>query len=84
MEWDVENPEKPCGEPTSTYGPYSCKAIPKILTRNLRDEQLIVFSGGLPRQNSDKYTVSVIYRDKHVCFDFTSKVSECFFSYGKS
>lgn len=75
MEWDVENPEKPCGEPVSTYGPYSCKAIPKILTKNLNEEQLIVFSGGLPRQNSDKYTVSVIYGEKHVCFDFTSKVS---------
>lgn len=40
------------------------------------DESLIIFSGGMPRASySDKYTVSVIHGDKHVAFDFTSKVS---------
>ncbi|XP_050298869.1 lethal(2) giant larvae protein homolog 1 [Anthonomus grandis grandis] len=78
MEWDVTQSEKPCGEPISTYGPYACKAIPKIAVKELNGEQLIVFSGGLPRANyGDKYSVSVIHGengDNHVAFDFTSKV----------
>ncbi|XP_074039294.1 LLGL domain-containing protein l(2)gl isoform X1 [Leptinotarsa decemlineata] len=75
MEWDIDQSEKPCGEPVTTYGPYSCRAIPKILTKDMNDESLIVFSGGLPRANySDKYSVSVVHGDKHVAFDFTSKV----------
>ncbi|CAG9865318.1 unnamed protein product [Phyllotreta striolata] len=74
MEWNIDQSEKPVGEPITTYGPYACKAIPKILTRRLGDDQLLVFSGGLPRTYSDKYTVSVAHGDKHVAFDFTSKV----------
>nr|CAH7738666.1 unnamed protein product [Callosobruchus chinensis] len=75
MEWDIDQSEKPCGEPVTTYGPYSCRAIPKLLTRTLNDEQLLVFAGGLPRATySDKYTVSVIHGEKHVAFDFTSKI----------
>nr|CAH7767704.1 unnamed protein product [Callosobruchus chinensis] len=74
MEWDIDQSEKPCGEPVTTYGPYSCRAIPKLLTRTLNDDQLLVFAGGLPRATySDKYTVSVIHGEKHVAFDFTSK-----------
>lgn len=75
MEWNIDQSEKPVGEPITTYGPYACKSIPKILTRKLGDEQLLVFAGGLPRSYSDKYTVSVAHGDKHVAFDFTSKVS---------
>ncbi|KAJ8910731.1 hypothetical protein NQ315_016129 [Exocentrus adspersus] len=75
MEWDIDQTDKPCGDPITTYGPYSCRAIPKILARDLNGEPLIVFSGGLPRANySDKYSVSVIHGEKHVAFDFTSKV----------
>lgn len=74
MEWNIDQSEKPVGEPITTYGPYACKSIPKILTRKLGDEQLLVFAGGLPRSYSDKYTVSVAHGDKHVAFDFTSKV----------
>ncbi|XP_030755265.1 lethal(2) giant larvae protein isoform X2 [Sitophilus oryzae] len=75
MEWDVNQPDKPCGEPVSTYGPYACKAIPKIISRDLNGKELLVFSGGLPRGNyGDKYAVSVIHGDNHVAFDFTSKV----------
>lgn len=76
MEWNIEQTDKPCGDPVTTYGPYSCRAIPKILSRDLNGEPLVVFSGGLPRANySDKYSVSVVHGEKHVAFDFTSKVS---------
>lgn len=75
MEWDIDQSDKPCGEPQAPYGPYACRAIPKILSGSLRDQPLVAFSGGLPRTNySDRYTVSVIHGDNHVAFDFTSKV----------
>lgn len=79
MEWDVSQSEKPCGEPIATYGPYACKAIPKIVAKELNGEPLLVFSGGLPRANyGDKFSVSVIHgenNENHVALDFTSKVS---------
>lgn len=72
--WDASDSEKP-QETVTTYGPFPCKAIPKILTRELDGQPLAVFSGGLPRASySDKYTVTVIHGSKHVVFDFTSKV----------
>ncbi|XP_060521862.1 lethal(2) giant larvae protein homolog 1 isoform X3 [Cylas formicarius] len=75
MEWDANQSENPCGDPVTTYGPYPCRAIPKIIIRELEEKELIVFSGGMPRSNySDKYTVSVIHGDNHVALDFTSKV----------
>ncbi|XP_019760944.2 lethal(2) giant larvae protein homolog 1 isoform X1 [Dendroctonus ponderosae] len=79
MEWNVTMSDKPCGEPVSTYGPYACKAIPKLLARELNGEELLVFSGGLPRGNcGEKYSVSVIHgenNENHVAFDFTSKIA---------
>ncbi|XP_063904574.1 lethal(2) giant larvae protein homolog 1 isoform X2 [Zophobas morio] len=74
MAWDLDE-NKPSNEPVTTYGPFACRAIPKIVRRELNGKPLIVFSGGLPRSSgSDKYTVSVIHDEQHVAFDFTSKV----------
>lgn len=68
--WDIDD-EKPGSEPVTTYGPFPCKCISKIIKK----EQLIVFSGGLPRASyGEKFTVSVLNEHKHVVFDFTSKV----------
>ncbi|KAK9707867.1 LLGL2 [Popillia japonica] len=77
MSWQIngddENGED--NEPTTTYGPFPCKAIPKIIRKELNGEPLIVFSGGLPRASyGDKHTVSVIHNNQHVTFDLTSKV----------
>lgn len=75
MNWDLEHGDKPTEDPTTTYGPFPCKGIPKILTRELNGSQLIAFSGGLPRNTyGDKFSVSCVHDTKHVCFDFTSKV----------
>lgn len=75
MVWDIEQSEKPSSEPTTTYGPFPCRAIPKIIRHDFKSKPLIVFSGGLPRSSgSDKYTISVIHDEEHVAFDFTSKV----------
>lgn len=82
MSWQIngddENGED--NEPTTTYGPFPCKAIPKIIRKELNGEPLIVFSGGLPRASyGDKHTVSVIHNNQHVTFDLTSKVCYCLF-----
>ena len=38
-----------------------------------------VFSGGMPRASyGDRHTVSVVHGDKHVVFDFSSKVIDFF------
>ncbi|KAL3273313.1 hypothetical protein HHI36_014764 [Cryptolaemus montrouzieri] len=74
MKWDIEDSDKQLL--TTPYGPFPCRTIPKILAREQKGKQLIVFAGGLARATySDKYTVSVMHGDDHhVCFDFTSKV----------
>ncbi|KAK9887726.1 hypothetical protein WA026_000044 [Henosepilachna vigintioctopunctata] len=73
MKWNVDESEKI--DLQNPYGPFPCRTIPKILSRDLKGKPLIVFSGGLARATySDKYTVSVLHgEDKHVCLDFTSK-----------
>lgn len=74
--WSIENGDKPLLEPITTYGPFPCKAVTKIIRLEMADMPLIVFTGGMPRASySDKFTVSVIHGEKHVAFDFTSKVS---------
>ncbi|KAF5287521.1 hypothetical protein FQA39_LY04149 [Lamprigera yunnana] len=74
MTWELSDEDK-INVPTTTYGPFPCKAIPKIIRRTLKGLPLIAFSGGLPRASyNDKYTVTAIHDTKHVVFDFTSKV----------
>lgn len=78
MAWQINGDDDDNGdpEPTTTYGPFPCKAIPKLIRKELNGEPLIAFSGGLPRASySDKHTVSVIHENHHVTFDLTSKVA---------
>ncbi|XP_031353819.1 lethal(2) giant larvae protein isoform X1 [Photinus pyralis] len=75
VSWDLTDDDKPMTEPITTYGPFPCKAIPKIIKCNLKDSPFVAFSGGLPRSSyNDKFTVTAIHNDRHVVFDFTSKV----------
>ncbi|XP_077285749.1 LLGL domain-containing protein l(2)gl isoform X2 [Arctopsyche grandis] len=81
MSWDLSiSREKPLKEPSAPYGPYPCKAITKLLQRTTADKKNItIFSGGMQRSShADKYTVTVIQGDKHVVFDFTSRVIDFF------
>ncbi|XP_065162480.1 lethal(2) giant larvae protein isoform X2 [Atheta coriaria] len=72
--WHVDH-ENPVAGPTTDYGPFACKAILKIERYELKGEPLIVFSGGLPRANyGERFNVTVMNGDKHVAFEFTSKV----------
>lgn len=71
---------KPLQEPVTPYGPYPCKAITKILNRTTpTGEPITIFAGGMPRSAyADKFTVTVQQGEKHVAFDFTSRVIDFF------
>ncbi|XP_064461084.1 lethal(2) giant larvae protein homolog 1-like isoform X2 [Ornithodoros turicata] len=78
--WDTKDSETPLDSVEQCYGPYPCKAITKILWKNVKGrDNYIIFSGGMPRANyGDKHTVSVKHGDKSRVFDFTSKVIDFF------
>ncbi|CAH0719560.1 unnamed protein product, partial [Brenthis ino] len=80
--WEVAGAasDRPLKEPVTPYGPYPCKAISKILNRTSVDgDEIVIFAGGMPRASySDKYTVTVQQGEKHVAFDFTSRVIDFF------
>ncbi|KAK2584774.1 hypothetical protein KPH14_007097 [Odynerus spinipes] len=67
-------------EPTTPYGPFPCKAIAKILVYPTAEHgELVLFSGGMQRASyGDRHTITVMTKDKHVVFDFTSKVIDFF------
>ena len=63
-------------ETSTPFGPFPCKAIRKVEWH----DQIIIFSGGLPRASyGDKHCVS-LYENKsiQVVFDFTSKLIDFF------
>uniref|UniRef100_A0A0V0G3S9 Putative tomosyn n=1 Tax=Triatoma dimidiata TaxID=72491 RepID=A0A0V0G3S9_TRIDM len=73
-EWSVVTGEHE--EPNTVYGPFPCKPITKIIAAS---DGMIVFSGGMQRASySDRNTISVLDGDRHVVFDFTSKVIDFF------
>ncbi|XP_052759396.1 lethal(2) giant larvae protein homolog 1 isoform X2 [Galleria mellonella] len=80
--WEVSGAasERPIKEPITPYGPYPCKAITKILNRtSVNGDEILIYAGGMPRASySDKYTVTVQQGEKHVAFDFTSRVIDFF------
>ncbi|XP_050561055.1 lethal(2) giant larvae protein isoform X4 [Spodoptera frugiperda] len=80
--WEVAGAasDRPLKEPITPYGPYPCKAISKILNRTSVDgDEITIYAGGMPRASySDKYTVTVQQGEKHVAFDFTSRVIDFF------
>ena len=84
--WDPVTGEQ--REPPSTpYGPYPCKAITKIYSKEVSTSgddnsgaaTWCIFSGGMPRASyGDKFTVSVMKNieeeEQHSVFDLSSKV----------
>eukprot|EP00057_Strongylocentrotus_purpuratus_P023932 XP_011678406.1 PREDICTED: lethal(2) giant larvae protein homolog 2 [Strongylocentrotus purpuratus] len=78
--WKVSGASSPAKEPLVPYGPFPCKAIPKILYLTTKSEPFTIFSGGMPRASyGDRHVVTVIQdKTQHVVFDFTSKVIDFF------
>lgn len=62
------------------YGPFPCKAIPKICWQTTRKgPPYIVFQGGMPRASyGDRHSISVIHGNQQTAFDFTSRVIDFF------
>ncbi|XP_024889956.1 lethal(2) giant larvae protein homolog 1 isoform X2 [Temnothorax curvispinosus] len=67
-------------EPTTLYGPFPCKAVNKILVYPTAEHgELVLFSGGMQRASyGDRHTITVMTKEKHLVFDFTSKIIDFF------
>lgn len=80
-QWPVSNDRLPQPlEKTVPYGPYPCKAIPKITWLATKQRTpFIIFKGGMPRASyGDRHCVSVLHGSKQIAFDFTSRVIDFF------
>ena len=81
--WQIDSDEEPNDQKYVPYGPDPCKAIDRLARGFRGDDELIIFSGGMPRSAyGDHQCVSVHCKDgTKVAFDFTSKVIDFFVSY---
>lgn len=75
--WSINDHIVPSQQAKIIYGPFPCKPISKIYGK--ANENLIIFSGGMPRQlHGERHTVSIIQgindAAKHQVLDLTSKV----------
>ncbi|XP_036149808.1 lethal(2) giant larvae protein homolog 1 isoform X2 [Monomorium pharaonis] len=72
-------------EPTTLYGPFPCKAVTKILVYPTAEHgELVLFSGGMQRASyGDRHTITVMTKEKHLVFDFTSKIIDFFIVFPK-
>ncbi|XP_062886919.1 LLGL scribble cell polarity complex component 2 [Mobula hypostoma] len=80
-QWPVSNDRLPQPlEKTVPYGPYPCKAIPKIIWITSKQRApFVIFKGGMPRASyGDRHCVSVLHGSKQIAFDFTSRVIDFF------
>jgi len=75
--WNINDNILPNQQAKIVYGPFPCKPINKIYGKS--NENLIIFSGGMPRQlHNERHTVSIIQGTsdsaKHQVLDLTSKI----------
>ncbi|XP_063707331.1 lethal(2) giant larvae protein [Culicoides brevitarsis] len=78
--WDVDNTDPPEDQNYVPYGVDPCKAIDRLVRAFRGDDELVIFSGGMPRSAyGDHQCVSVHCKDgSKVALDFTSKVIDFF------
>ncbi|XP_022222435.1 lethal(2) giant larvae protein [Drosophila obscura] len=83
--WSIDNGEPPKNVNYVPYGPDPCKSINRLYAGKRGTNDVIVFSGGMPRSAyGDHNCVSVHVSDGHkLCLDFTSKVIDFFVTYKK-
>lgn len=81
--WEIENKKPPEDQKYVPYGPDPCKAIDRLVRGFRGDDEVIVFSGGMPRSAYGDHTcVSVHCKDgSKVALDFTSKVIDFFVTF---
>lgn len=78
--WQLDSEELPANETYVAYGPDPCKSINRLVRTYRGNDELVVFSGGMPRSAyGDHQCVSVHCADgSKVALDFTSKVIDFF------
>lgn len=78
--WDLHSDIPPKSQNYVPYGPDPCKAITRLVKGRREQEDVVVFSGGMPRSAyGDHQCVSVHCGDgTKVAFDFTSRVIDFF------
>ena len=78
--WQLDSEELPENETYVPYGPDPCKSINRLVRTCRGNDELVVFSGGMPRSAyGDHQCVSVHCADgSKVALDFTSKVIDFF------
>lgn len=83
--WRLDDEELPENENYVPYGPDPCKSINRLVRTCRGNDELVVFSGGMPRSAyGDHQCVSVHCADgSKVALDFTSKVIDFFVTVDK-
>ncbi|KAH8279621.1 hypothetical protein KR018_008349 [Drosophila ironensis] len=81
--WSIDSADPPKNVNYVPYGPDPCKSINRLFKGKRGSNDVIVFSGGMPRSAyGDHNCVSVHVSDgQKVCLDFTSKVIDFFVTY---
>ncbi|XP_023165771.2 protein lethal(2) giant larvae isoform X1 [Drosophila hydei] len=81
--WIIASEEPPENVNYVPYGPDPCKSINRLYKGKRGCNDVIVFSGGMPRSAyGDHNCVSIHGSDgKRICLDFTSKVIDFFVTY---
>lgn len=83
--WQVDSEDLPENEAYVPYGPDPCKSINRLVRTCRGNDELVIFSGGMPRSAyGDHQSVSVHCADgTKVALDFTSKVIDFFVTVDK-
>lgn len=81
--WTIEDSKPPKDHAFVPYGPDPCKLINKLVKGQRNENDIVIFSGGMPRSlYGDRQCVSVHCTDgSKICLDFTSKVIDFFVTF---
>lgn len=81
--WYIESDEEPDDQKYVAYGPDPCKSIDYLIRGFRGDDEMVIFSGGMPRSAyGDRNCVSIHCNDgTKVALDFTSKVIDFFITF---
>lgn len=81
--WNVDDPEPPKNQNFVPYGPDPCKSINRLVKGQRDDEEIVIFSGGMPRSAYGEHQCVSVHSSggTKVCFDFTSKVIDFFVTF---
>lgn len=81
--WSIDDSSPPIDHKFVPYGPDPCKSINELVKGKRGENDIVIFSGGMPRSSyGDHQCVSVHCTDgSKFCLDFTSKVINFFVTF---